>query len=459
MTSYTIQSGDTLSKIAKKYNLNVQELIDQNGGKDTIFAGHTINLPEKGLTVEKTGQQTSAQKTDGTEAKPSQPYKTTTSYQDGTSTVKSFNAGGVETSSKEFTKDGVLAKETINRDFGKTKLEIAYSADGKSSVGKNYDEKGNLTGTNNVSIDDADPKNKDITKATVACYDKNGKLYSTSHTENDKDGHILKGTFENADGRKGSFANDYQKDGNIMETIYKEDGKTVAYKVLMDKDYNRLETTTFGDDGKIKGVKKFNEYGNVASTKQYDSDGKETTITNHVVQPGETIDKLIKQSFEKQGIKPDSQTFEKAKENFIKDNANFIKKTKSGYHYLLSGTTVKIDGDIDADKKNKNNKKDSYIDKGTKEQVIDTYDSDGTTKLQQERYLKNGSLELSENYNKSTNSYGKKTVKNSDGSYYVEESPIDGKPGYYKTKTNYDKNGNATAKFDWSESKDDWVKK
>lgn len=63
MTSYSIQSGDSLSKIARKFNVSVQDLQRANNIKNPnlIFAGQTLEIPNsneggsfdiKGLTIE-----------------------------------------------------------------------------------------------------------------------------------------------------------------------------------------------------------------------------------------------------------------------------------------------------------------------------------------------------------------------------------------------------------------------
>ena len=44
---YIVQKGDTLYSIAKKYNLNVQELINTNNLETTIYPGQILYLPAK----------------------------------------------------------------------------------------------------------------------------------------------------------------------------------------------------------------------------------------------------------------------------------------------------------------------------------------------------------------------------------------------------------------------------
>ncbi|MBQ2730154.1 MAG: LysM peptidoglycan-binding domain-containing protein [Clostridia bacterium] len=48
MTTYKIQSGDTLTSIAKKYNTTVDAIANANGikNKNLIYAGHTLTIPD-----------------------------------------------------------------------------------------------------------------------------------------------------------------------------------------------------------------------------------------------------------------------------------------------------------------------------------------------------------------------------------------------------------------------------
>ena len=52
--TYTVQSGDTLTYIARKYGLTYQEIADYNGIKDPnrIYTGQVIKIPSKSATAE-----------------------------------------------------------------------------------------------------------------------------------------------------------------------------------------------------------------------------------------------------------------------------------------------------------------------------------------------------------------------------------------------------------------------
>lgn len=412
MTDYKIQSGDNLTKIAKKFNLNVKDLIKQNGGKDLIFAGKTITIKDEGLAVEKT------------KAKP--PESKTFVDKDGAKKIQEFDSKGKETSITEYDKSNKITKKTQTMNGGNNSRTTTYNDDGLTGKMTNYDRQGNALGEANVEVD--------------------------------YQGRITKGKYTDSSKTTGSFAFEYQKDGNILQTQYKADGKTVSRQILMDKNYNDLESTTFDEaTGKKKETEIYNEYGNVVSTKKYDKNNKERSTNVHVVQQGETIDKLIRKSFEMKGIKPDSQSLEKAKARFIKDNPDTVKMTASGYHYLLSGTTVNIDGDIDADKKDKNNRKEFLIDEKTKEQVILTYDKDGTSLLKEERYFKDGSVRIDENFDEKSRRFRKATFEEANGTTIVKESQMDDSDALFDKQTVYDANNKVLKKYKGSTTDSEWL--
>ena len=51
---YTIQKGDTLSELAKRFNTSVDSLVKANNIKDPnkIYAGHTLTVPVAGSILD-----------------------------------------------------------------------------------------------------------------------------------------------------------------------------------------------------------------------------------------------------------------------------------------------------------------------------------------------------------------------------------------------------------------------
>ncbi len=69
----------------------------------------------------------------------------------------------------------------------------------------------------------------------------------------------------------------------------------------------------------------------------------------YTVQPDESFTTVIKKALKAQGIEnPTAEQIEAAKEQFKKDNPGAIKKTKSGYEYLLVGAEVNLPAKVDA---------------------------------------------------------------------------------------------------------------
>ena len=69
----------------------------------------------------------------------------------------------------------------------------------------------------------------------------------------------------------------------------------------------------------------------------------------YTVQPDESFTSVIKKALKAQGIEnPTAEQIEAAKEQFKKDNPGAIKKTKSGYEYLLVGAEVNLPAKVDA---------------------------------------------------------------------------------------------------------------
>lgn len=69
----------------------------------------------------------------------------------------------------------------------------------------------------------------------------------------------------------------------------------------------------------------------------------------YTVQPDESFTSVIKKALKAQGIEnPTAEQIEAEKEQFKKDNPGAIKKTKSGYEYLLVGAEVNLPAKVDA---------------------------------------------------------------------------------------------------------------
>lgn len=80
--TYTVQSGDTLSAIASKYNTSVEKLAEQNkiSNSNLIHVGQAIEVGETASTTteEKTAEQAPAAETVATESTTSEATTTTT---------------------------------------------------------------------------------------------------------------------------------------------------------------------------------------------------------------------------------------------------------------------------------------------------------------------------------------------------------------------------------------------
>ncbi|HFI0633713.1 TPA: LysM peptidoglycan-binding domain-containing protein [Streptococcus suis] len=79
--TYTVQSGDSLSAIATKYNTSVEKLAEQNNISDPnlIYVGQAIEVGETASTTEeKTAKQAPAAETVATESTTSEATTTTT---------------------------------------------------------------------------------------------------------------------------------------------------------------------------------------------------------------------------------------------------------------------------------------------------------------------------------------------------------------------------------------------
>jgi murein DD-endopeptidase MepM/ murein hydrolase activator NlpD len=90
MSSYTIKSGDSLSKIAKKYGISIGKIMAANDkikSADHIKAGQTITLPEQGI-IDRAARYINYRKTDN----PYDGYKKTTKK--STSTLTNPSDGG-----------------------------------------------------------------------------------------------------------------------------------------------------------------------------------------------------------------------------------------------------------------------------------------------------------------------------------------------------------------------------
>ncbi len=82
------------------------------------------------------------------------------------------------------------------------------------------------------------------------------------------------------------------------------------------------------------------------------------TPKDYTVQPGETLDSILKRSLEAQGIEVNEENLKKAKEEFIKNNPGAV-HGKQGKEYLYMGDVVKVPGDLE-DKGNADAIKDNY---------------------------------------------------------------------------------------------------
>ena len=80
MGTYKIQSGDTLSGIAQKYNTDVSTLMSLNpsiSNPNLIYAGNTLNLPGAKATTNTTKKAATTTKTTTTKKTTTAPQKTT----------------------------------------------------------------------------------------------------------------------------------------------------------------------------------------------------------------------------------------------------------------------------------------------------------------------------------------------------------------------------------------------
>lgn len=273
---------------------------------------HTVQ--EQSVSNTKAINRTKITDSDGEEA-----YEEVVKNEDGTTIKTIYDGNGKEKSVTEFDKNGKRIKRTENSSNG-TKIVIEYNQDGKTA------------------------------KSTA--YNSDGSIANTAEGEIDEKGRIISGTATLSDGSKKKFSKEYRDNGDIMQTIYKEDGKTVESRVITDKNHKKKTEIEFHANGEVKKNTTYKDDGTTVDTvTEYDKNGKKIEFKDYVVQNGDTPISLVKKGLEAQGItNPTPEEIKEAMKEFLTQNKGKVHKNASGQFYLIGGQTVQVKGDVDTSK-------------------------------------------------------------------------------------------------------------